>query len=171
MTLTTLSGTITHTALNNNFSDKVSAINSNNIRNKKDFLYELDAIDVASGTDESLRVLDFTAPQDLEVIITGLTVYSPDATSRTTTMTLRAIDPASGIVIPRYTDGTDPDVSVVSNAAAEFSATRENFQSTSGDKLFLIEGVTYRITISVSTASVLDRVVAMVLCRARANRV
>jgi hypothetical protein len=164
MALVTLSGTISAADLNTNFDDKLAQLFTNSKRTGKDFQFDVEHASFTSATSAHLLHLDFTPTAHLEVIALALTGWNPDATSRTVTCTLTAIA-SNEEAVSKYILDRTISVSVTMPSSGIAHATRSTFTSSTGDKLFLIPGITYRLTLANSAASAVDRAVGSLVCR------
>lgn len=162
MALVTLSGTISAADLNNNFNDKVAALAALNDNRGHDLQYNLSVLDLTTALNVGLRTLDFVAPMDLELKCLGVSMFNPDATSRTARLTLTAIA-TDETVVSKYLLDETVNVPVIGNTAAEYSASR----ATTAYPVFLVKGMTYRLTMDRVDANggVIDRAYGFALCR------
>lgn len=161
----TLSGTISASSLNSHFSGKFTDLNAS--PTNKDFQYDIEVFDLASSLGVGLRTLDFTVPDDLELRVVGMTLYSASAVP-TATLTLTAIDIDQNSASAYLLDQT---ISISKQAVVgSTSATRDDRQASTTTKIFLKKGITYRIQLSSNSATVIDRVHAFVYARARKRR-
>lgn len=162
MSLVTLSGTISAADLNNNFRDKISALQSSLLDSGKVHQYDLDVLDLTSATAVGSRQLDFTPSHHMILRTMGLTVWNPDATSRTVTALLQAID-VNEEAVSKYLLDYTVQVPVTATSAAEYNATRYAAGSL---YIPLYRGVTYRLSLANASATAVDRASAFVLARA-----
>lgn len=161
MSLVTLSGTISAADLNNNFQDKVDELNTSFGSEAKHYQYDVDCRDLTSATEARDRRLRFTPPQLMLLSTLGLSVFNPDATSRTITIALQAVDTLTGVVIPKYLLHRTISIYVTASTAAEYNATR---YAASGLMIPLFRGVVYELLLSSASASAVDRAYGMVVC-------
>ncbi len=170
MTLTTLTGTTSHTALNNNFSDKLDSIKAvNNISSSgKTFDKMLDCDALSSTTLVGLRQITFTPEDDYELIGAILRVTSGTA-SITITAVLRAILPDTEEEISKYMSSDTFSMSLTTIVGTN-EATRVDKTSTTAKKLYLIKGITYRLILTSSSATAVTRAYAKLILRVRRRR-
>lgn len=165
MSLVTLSGTISAADLNTNFDDKVANLTAQAASDSKFHEIENEVLDLTSGPVAGSNIYDFTCPDDMELWVVGLSVWNPDATSRTITMTLTQVDG-----VTKYLLDQTVSVSVTATSATEFNATRGDYRTNSGTKIWLVKGITYRLTFTSSSGSAVDRAYGFVLARPRRRR-
>ncbi len=158
MALVTLSGVISGADLENNFGDSRSAIEAVNAAGKKEWYVNADARDLTTALSVAQRVYDFTMPDDGRLVGLGLSMWNPDATSRSCSLTLTAITGAEAEISRLFPSG-NPSVSVSGAAAQEFNGTRTVFTDEASTTIFLVKGVTYRLTLLRTDANggVIDR--------------
>jgi hypothetical protein len=168
MALVTLSGTISAADLNTNFNDKTSTLITNATLGQKDFQVDLEAFDVDNTSARvPYQTLDFTAPDDLELRVMGLFLNSASAVPLIT-LTLTAIDIDQNSASVYLLDQT---VTVTCQAVVgEANATRDDRQASSTTKIFLKKGITYRMRMTSSSATVVDYAQAFIYCRTRRRR-
>ena len=164
----TLSGTIDASDITDNFNEEVANIYDIIDDAGSDFQYDLQTLDLTTALGVGYRVFDFTPTADLQLLTIGLSVFNPDATSRTATLTLTAITDGEAAVSKYLVDQTI-SVSVTATTAAEYNATRVDYKVSSRTTPFitLVKGITYRMTIARTDANagVIDRAYGFVLCR------
>lgn len=160
------SGTILSTELNTEFDAQRTAMNANAAAAAKPFQYELEVKGLTNTTNQGLRTLDFTAPDDLEVMLFALTSYSASNVPNTTaTLTGIALD-AEGQVVTTLTYMSDLTVSLTIDQNAAENNTRTGFTTVSSTRFWLVKGATYRIQISSDSATATTRTVALLLVKA-----
>ena len=168
MALVTLSGTISAANLNNNFNDKVASLASRNKAVGKDIQYNLSVIDLTTSLNVGLRTLDFVPPTDLQLVTIGLSMFNPDATSRTAKLTLSAIS-SEEVSVSKYLIDQVPSATVTGATAAEYDATRAAWNDAGLAKtpIFLVKGITYRLLMTREDANGgnIDRAYGFALCR------
>ena len=169
MALVTLSGAISAADLNTNFADKQSTINTNAQSHAKDIAYRLQVLALSSATSVGARTLDITVADDCELRTLALWVASPDATSRTATATLTAIDATEADISDVYLLGQTVSVSKAMSSGTTGNATRTDYTPTTSTKVVLIKGITYRLQLS-GTASAFTACVATLVVRQIARR-
>lgn len=152
MTLVTLSGTVSAADLENNFGDKVASLPGEDI-GAFPVYYHVDCRDLAVATATSQRVVDFVAPDDMQIQDMFLSMWNPDATSRTVTLGLSAIDGNQAVITKMFP--SDPLLSVTVASASEANASRGEFPPV----VYLVKGITYRLTLTRTDANagVIDR--------------
>jgi hypothetical protein len=170
MTLTTLTGTTSHTDLNNNFSDKLAAIRAvNDISSVgKTFDKMLDCDALSSATLAGLRQITFTPEDDYELIGAMLRVTSGTA-SITITASIKAILPDTEEEVPKYLSGDTFSMSLTTIVGTN-EATRVDKTSVTAKKLYLIKGITYRLILTSSSATAVTRAYAKLILRVRRRR-
>lgn len=164
MSLVTLAGTVSAADLNTNFQDKVANLVAQAADDSKFHQVNIETLDLTSATTNGLNVQDFTCTDDWELWVVGLSVWNPDATSRTITMTLTQVDG-----VTKYLLDQTVSVSIAATSATEFNATRGDYR-TSSPKIFLVKGITYRLTLTSSSASAVDRAYGFLCLRPRRRR-
>jgi hypothetical protein len=164
MALITLSGVIDKDDLNNNFNDRSTQIEAALKADKKTFEYELEVFDLSSASGPANTTLDFTPPDDVEVLDLCLYVNSATA-SITLTAELTAID-FNEVSVPQYLNDQSVTVTVAS-IVGETNATRFNRKPTTSNKIFLKKGLTYRLRVTSSSASIVDYCQIVLVCRNR----
>jgi hypothetical protein len=171
MTLVTLSGTISASDLNTNFRDKRAALYATTepATSRKTFLYEIfnkreGGTGLTSSTAVGFRTEDFTVPDDLQLLTMGLSFVNPDATSRTITLTLTAIDSLE-VSVPKYLTSQTISISKTGASAAEHTAIR----LTPSIPVGLVKGLTYRLQLSSSSATAITSAYGFLLagCKRR----
>lgn len=168
MSLTTLTGVISSSALNNNFSDKLNSLDSQAGSIPTFHQFNIETLDLTNAPAAGTNIADFTAPDDLELWVVGLSMWNTNLVSKVVTMTLTAIDSA-GTSVTKYLLDQSVTVNVTGATAAEFNATRQDWSSFSGTKVFLAKGVTYRLTLTCS-ADTVDRAYGFIVTRVRRRR-
>jgi|SRR5687768_6262856 len=153
MAVITLSGVISAGNLNTNFASASASVLTN-YGVKKYHQWDADVVDLTTALAEGLRVTDFTAPDDLQLVTMGMSMWNPDATSRSASMTLTCIGEDES-ALTKYIPNGSLSVSVTGAAAAEFNATR----TVQTNAVFLIKGLTYRLEFlrTDANAGVIDR--------------
>jgi hypothetical protein len=166
MSLVTLSGTISEADLQNNFEDKLDELLAVEQLAKDDWQVDIRALDLTTVLAVGLRTIDFTAPDDCQLVTLGLSIFNPDATSRTAQLTLTAIDSAE-TEVSKYLLDQSISVSVTGDTAAEHNATRTDLTLTSGELINLVKGITYRLQLTRTDANggVIDSAYGFVLLR------
>lgn len=145
MTLVTLTGTISASDLNTNFSDKTDTLLANMKLGADNHQFDLIAIDLTSSTVASLRTLYFTAPDDMKLMALRLSTKSAIG-SLAITGTLTC--PASSAYL------LDQTVSAAATTSAGTkTVANSDFQNS---YVMLKKGVTYLLTLSSASASICD---------------
>ena len=154
----TLSGTVTQTALRTDFDALTLSLSSNTLLGQEDFPLTLRVASLAVAMDVSLRSVDFTAPDDLELrVLRVLVTHTAAVGNVTATLTVTDGDTA-------YLLDQTITVSVASlNGTAQ--ASLDCRTTTQAKRLRLLRGVRYRLTLS--TAATVDVGQATLLLRTR----
>jgi len=154
----TLSGTVTQTALRTDFDALTLSLSSNTLLGQEDFPLTLRVASLAVAMDVSLRSVDFTAPDDLELrVLRVLVTHTAAVGNVTATLTVTDGDTA-------YLLDQTISVSVASlNGTAQ--ASLDCRTTTQAKRLRLLRGVRYRLTLS--TAATVDVGQATLLLRSR----
>ena len=154
----TLSGTVTQTALRTDFDALTLSLSSNTLLGQEDFPLTLRVASLAVAMDVSLRSVDFTAPDDLELrVLRVLVTHTAAVGNVTATLTVTDGDTA-------YLLDQTITVSVASlNGTAQ--ASLDCRTTTQAKRLRLLRGVRYRLTLS--TAATVDVGQATLLLRSR----
>jgi len=141
MTLTAFTGTITESALNDNYDDKTTRIDAAAILGRVDHPITVRRASLAVANDIAVRSVMWTAPDDAEVrVLRVLCTHS--TTGLTVTATL---DEANGLT--DFMMGENPTVSVASiNGTAQASL---DLRTTTGKRIMLLRGVRYRLSVAV----------------------
>lgn len=144
MTLVPFTGVTSASTLNDNFDDKTSTLTENAKAGQKDQMINLRVLAVGSGTDLSARSMLFIPQDDVELRI--ITVKATDAlAARVITMLLEQADGDSKFLM-------DVDVSAAVTTVNGSATTRVDFRTTTGNRLRLLRGVQYRLSVSSDTA-------------------
>ena len=146
MALTAFTSTITHTALNANFDDKTATLKANALLGGKDWTFHFRWPAVLAGSDESLRSVAFTAPDDLELRDVGVT--SVDTTAARTASVALTVDGGDD----DYLLETTVSVSVTT-VIGTAHGTRSDYRTTTGTRVRLLKGVRYRLTATQSAGT------------------
>ena len=154
----TLSGTVTQTALRTDFDALTTSLSSNTLLGQEDFPLTLRVASLAVAMDVSLRSVDFTSPDDLELrVLRVLVTHTAAVGNVTATLTVTDGDTA-------YLLDQTISVSVASlNGTAQ--ASLDCRTTTQAKRLRLLRGVRYRLTLS--TAATVDVGQATLLLRTR----
>jgi hypothetical protein len=154
----TLSGTVTQTALRTDFDALTTSLSSLTLLGQEDFPLTLRVASLAVAMDVSLRSVDFTAPDDLELrVLRVLVTHTAAVGNVTATLTVTDGDTA-------YLLDQTISVSVASlNGTAQ--ASLDCRTTTQAKRLRLLRGVRYRLTLS--TAATVDVGQAILLLRTR----
>lgn len=172
--MTINNGTISATEINTDFNAVSTALDAVPYSTAHDFSIDFDILDGASGLAEGQRRLEFVPPDDMQLVALGLTLWNPDATSRTATLTLTAVVPESDgefTTVDKYVLNQTWSVSATTSSTAEVVA-RTAYTTATGDILFLLRGIRYVLTVTFSTASpsVITRTNVLMVCRNRWRR-
>lgn len=163
MALVTLSGVINPNDLNNNFSDRLVQMETALKADKKTFEYELEVFDISTASTVATTILDFTPPDDVELLCLALFANSATA-SITLTGSLKAMSGEEEV--PQYLNDQPVTVTVTS-AVGQADATRYDLTDATSKKIFLKKGITYRLQVISSSASIVDYCQLMLVTRTR----
>lgn len=162
MAITAFTGTVTRTALTNNFDD-ATATNLTNFRaGDKDYPVSVYVASLTSATGLSLRSHTWTQSDDQELRII-MARGTADASGRTLTATLTQTEGVTEFLV----DNTI-SVSVASTSAAAFdtrTASSGDYRTVTGTRLRLVKGVNYTLTLSTDVAATWTNAQAVVLLR------
>lgn len=166
----TLSGVISAADLISNFDEDLSEIDTANatITSQKPWQINADVRDLTTSLSVAQRYYDFTMPDDAELVGMGVSFWNPDATSRSCTMTLKAISEAQSQV-SKMIPGGSVSVSATGSSASEFNSTGSLRDVAGSGVIFLVKGVTYRLefTRTDANAGVIDRAYGFLLFQSR----
>jgi hypothetical protein len=132
------------------------------------YSFSLDTLDLISTTNVGLRTHDFTAPDDAFVTTLHLRVINTVVASKTITATLTAIS-SDETSVPDYLNQQTVSAAVTFSTAATHFASSDH-SSTSLTPVVLVKGITYRLTLTNSGASNVDRAVAVLSVRSFKRR-
>jgi hypothetical protein len=127
------------------------------------YSHSLDVLDLVDTTSVGLRTLDITSPDDAQLITLHLRCINSVAVAKTITATLTAISSDETEVADYLNQQTVSAAATFSTAATHYAS--DDFTSTSETPVFLLKGVTYRLTLTNSGSSNVDRVVATLTVR------
>jgi hypothetical protein len=154
----TLSGTVTQTALRTDFDALTTSLSSNTLLGQEDFPLTLRVASLAVAMDVSLRSVDFTAPDDLELRVLRILVTHTAAVGDVTA-TLTVTDGDTAYLL-------DQTISIsVASLSGTAQASLDCRTTTQAKRLRLLRGVRYRLTLS--TAATVDVGQATLLLRSR----
>jgi hypothetical protein len=154
----TLSGTVTQTALRTDFDALTTSLSSDALAGQLDFPIPLRVASLAVAMDVSLRSVDFTAPDDLELRVLRVLVTHTAAVGNVTA-TLTVTDGDTAYLL-------DQTISVsVASLSGTAQASLDCRTTTQAKRLRLLRGVRYRLTLS--TAATVDVGQATLLLRSR----
>lgn len=162
MALTTFSGVVSPSVLNSNFDDKTASLTTNAKAGQKDWQVNVEKETLSTADDVSLRSVEIVPQDDFEVRVLGLSVYDAGA-SLVATLTLTSPDDDDYLLERSLT------VSATTAAGSHVHA-RTDLRTSTGDRVFLLRGVRYRLTLDESTAGAIGRAYGFVLLRARRRR-
>jgi hypothetical protein len=154
----TLSGTVTQTALRTDFDALTLSLSSNTLLGQEDFPLTLRVASLAVAMDVSLRSVDFTAPDDLELRVLRVLVTHTAAVGNVTA-TLTVTDGDTAYLL---------DQTITIQVASIIGTAQETLDcrtTTQARRLRLMRGVRYRLTLS--TAATVDVGQATLLLRTR----
>jgi hypothetical protein len=154
----TLSGTVTQTALRTDFDALTSSLTTDAVAGQLDFPITIRVASLAVAMGVSVRSIDFTMPDDLELrVMRVLVTHTAAVGDVTATLTVTNGDTA-------YLLDQTITVSVASvNGTAQ--ASLDCRTTTQAKRLRLLRGVRYRVTLS--TAATVDVGQATLLLRSR----
>lgn len=148
MALTTLTGTVSASALNNNADDKTSALSSQATAGQKDYQETLRVETLVAATVVALRTHTFTPQDDCEVRMMFAN-GSADAGSRTMTVTLTVTSGTTYLHTKFLVDNTiTASVTSAGAGATDTRPTSLDLRTTTGTRIRLKKGVRYTLTVS-----------------------
>lgn len=127
------------------------------------FSQTLDVLDLIDTTNVGLRTHDFTAPDDGFVVTLHLRVINSVVATKTITATLTAIS-SDKTAVPDYLNQQTVSAAVTFSTASTHYAASDHYSS-SGTVVPLVKGVTYRLSLTNSGASNVDRAIAVLTAR------
>jgi len=159
MALTPFTGTVTQTALRNNFDDKTTTLTNNALSGQSDHVVSVTRRSLGTLDDISLRCVDFTPADDYELRVLRLTLEDGTA-GRTVAVTVTVTDGDTTYLL-------DKTISI--NGTTIIGTTHANLdlRTVTGDRLRLLKGVPYRLTIGVPSAGPVTRAQASLVLRSR----
>jgi hypothetical protein len=151
-----LSGVISATDLNSNFNEQLATLRANAQLGRKQYQKVLDVYGLTNATGTIARQLEFTAVDDMDVLLLGLTVWRNSGTI-TITAELEAIayTAAGAEEVSKYLSDKTVSVSRLVSAGAENNANRTIYEPT--NVIRLIKGITYRLTLTSNSATAVNR--------------
>lgn len=159
MALTPFTGTVTQAALRSNFDDKTSTLTNNAKAGQTDHVVAVTRLALGAADDISLRCVDFTPVDDYEVRVLRLTLEDGTA-SRTVAATVTVTDGDATFVL-------DKTISVTGTTVVGTSHANLDLRTVTGDRLRLLKGVPYRLTIGLPSAGPVTRAQASLVLRSR----
>lgn len=159
MALTPFTGTVTQAALRSNFDDKTSTLTNNAKAGQTDHVVTVTRLSISNLDDISLRCVDFTPVDDYEVRVLRLTLENGTASLNV-------------VAILSVTDGDatfilDKTISVTGTTVVGTSHANLDLRAVTGDRLRLLKGVPYRLTLSALVAGPITRAQASLVLRSR----
>lgn len=162
MALVPFTGTVDRTVLRDNFDDATAALTAAALLGKTsvDVTHRVDALAVGSGV---ANFLDFTAPDDMEVVA----------------LRVKAVDAAAGRTVTAFLEQTDGDTSFlldvvfstpVTTVIGTASATTLYSTTTIQRRVKLLRGVRYRLRLSTTAGPVTSAQVTLVCGLRRRTR-
>lgn len=159
MALTPFTGTVTQTALRNNFDDKTTTLTNNAVAGQSDHVVSVTRLALAIADDISLRCVDFTPADDYELRVLRLTLEDGTA-GRTVAATVTVTDGDTTFLL-------DKTVSITGTTIIGTAHANLDLRTTTGDRLRLLKGVPYRLTIGAPSAGPITRAQASLVLRSR----
>lgn len=145
MTLTNFTGTVAAATLNANFDDKTSTLSTQATAGQKDANIVLRVVGLDTGTALALRVLDFTAPDDMEIRVIRLEV-TDTGTGADVTASVGESDGADITIVGGPYTVTVAGINGTSRGTLDCRTTTANY------RMRLVRGVRYRLTLSTTAA-------------------
>lgn len=159
MALVPFTGTITQATLRSNFDDKTSTLTTNATAGQTDHDVTVVRYALAAADDVSLRCVDFTPVDDYELRVLRLTLEDGTA-GRTVTATVTVTDGDATFLL-------DKTVSVTGTTVIGTAHVNLDLRTVTGNRLRLLKGVPYRLTIGVPSAGPVTRAQATIVLRSR----
>ena len=154
MALVPFTGTVTQATLRANFDDKTSTLTTNAQAGKTDHVVYVQRLALNTTDDISVRCVDFTPVDDYELRLRlGDTVAS-----RTVTATVTVTDGDTTFLLDKTISVTGTTIIGVSNAYLDL-------RTVTGNRLRLLKGVPYRLTIGAPSAGPLTSAMASIVLR------
>lgn len=159
MALTPFTGLVTQATLRANFDDKTSTLTTNATAGQADHVVSVTRRSLGAGDDISLRCVDFTPMDDYEIRVLRLTLEDGTA-SRTVTATVTVTDGDATFLL-------DKTVSLTGTTIIGTTHANLDLRTVTGDRLRLLKGVPYRLTIGAPSAGPVTRAQASLVLRSR----
>ena len=159
MALTPFTGLVTQATLRANFDDKTSTLMTNATAGQADHVVSVTRRSLGAGDDISLRCVDFTPMDDYEIRVLRLTLEDGTA-SRTVTATVTVTDGDATFLL-------DKTVSLTGTTIIGTTHANLDLRTVTGDRLRLLKGVPYRLTIGAPSAGPVTRAQASLVLRSR----
>lgn len=159
MALTPFTGTVTQAALRSNFDDKTTTLTNNAVAGQGDHVVTVMRLTLGAADDISLRCVDFTPVDDYEVRTLRLTLQDGTA-SRAVTGTLTVTDGDTAFLL-------DKTISLTGTTVIGTSHTNLDLRTVTGDRLRVLKGVPYRLTIGQPSAGPVTRAQLSLVLRSR----
>lgn len=159
MALIPFTGLISRFILLLNFDDKTLTLTSNAKAGQTDHVVTVTCLNLDVADDIGLRCVDFTPVDDYEVRVLRLTLQDGTA-SRTVTSTITATDNDATFVL-------DKTISITGTTVVGTSHANLDLRTVTGDRLRLLKGVSYRLTIGLPSAGPVTRAQASLVLRSR----
>lgn len=157
MALIPFTGVIKEVDLRINFDDKTNTLTSNALAGKSDHVVTVVRYSLGTTDDVSLRCVDFTPVDDYEVRVLRLTLDDSTA-SRTVAATVTVTDGDTTFLL-------DKTVSVSGTTVVGTAHANLDLRTVTGDRLRLLKGVPYRLTIGQPSAGPVNRAQASLVLR------
>jgi hypothetical protein len=157
MALIPFTGVIREVDLRINFDDKTETLTTNALAGKSDHVVTVVRYALNTTDDISLRCVDFTPVDDYEVRVLRLTLDDSTA-SRTVTATVTVTDGDTTFLL-------DKTVSVSGTTVVGVAHANLDLRTVTGDRLRLLKGVPYRLTINQPSAGPVTRAQASLVLR------
>jgi hypothetical protein len=157
MALVPFTGTVTQATLRANFDDKTSTLTTNALAGKTDHVVYVQRLALNTTDDISVRCVDFTPVDDYELRVLRLRLDDTVA-SRTVTATVTVTDGDTTFLLDKTISVTGTTIIGVSNAYLDL-------RTVTGNRLRLLKGVPYRLTIDAPSAGPLTSAMASIVLR------
>lgn len=159
MALTPFTGTVTQSALRNNFDDKTATLTTNATAGQADQVIIVMRPSLGTTDDISLRCVDFTPVDDYEIRVLRLTLQ--DGTAG------RTIDASVTVADGDTTFLLDKTVSVSGTTVVGTAHFNLDLRTVTGDRLRLLKGVPYRLALGAPSGGPITRAQASLVLRSR----
>lgn len=165
--MTISAGVISKAELDTEFAANTAALTANALAGAKDWQVDIDVTGLAQGTAAAARQVDWTAPDDCELRVLGVSSFGNGAAGSTVTLALTCIDVLEQAVTDALLGKTVATSHTSAVSATTETTSRQDYSSVSGERHFLLKGLTYRLTLTSTHATALARAFGSMLLRGR----